>query len=129
MTKITACLISYPNPDNHTDPDEQEIYLNAREGLLRVLSLITDDVTDEHLMMSSADHGSERDRLMWEGGSGSLSSHQALTMEGHGGSMAYRRIGVCAPQARRVHGAQAFAVFRRQAPGVHRAQAPACAET
>jgi hypothetical protein len=53
MAKITACLITFPSPDNHTGPDEQEIYLNAREGLLRVLDLLTDNVEDAHLLMNN----------------------------------------------------------------------------
>jgi hypothetical protein len=51
--KVTACVIQYPNPDNHTGPDEREIYLNAREGLLRVLDLLTDNVEDRHLIMTN----------------------------------------------------------------------------
>jgi hypothetical protein len=53
MTNPLACYIRFPNPDNHTGPDEEEIYLNAREGLLRVLDLVTGNVTDEHLKMDN----------------------------------------------------------------------------
>ena len=53
MTIILACLITLPNPDNHTGPDDQEIYLNKREGMLRVLDLMGDD------MDACADHNVE----------------------------------------------------------------------
>lgn len=51
---VLACYIKYPNPDNHTGPDEEEIYLNAREGLLRVLDLISGNVEEKHLLASDA---------------------------------------------------------------------------
>lgn len=56
MAKVIACLITFPNPAPTGDesPTAQEIYLNAREGLLRVLALIT-SVEAEHLSMSLDD--------------------------------------------------------------------------
>lgn len=46
MSRVLALYLHFPNPDRDDGPDEQEIYLNAREGLLRVLELVSGDVPD-----------------------------------------------------------------------------------